>query len=72
MDYFLLWAVLYFLPAICATMRKHRNANAIAALNLLLGWTVIGWIAAAIWSSTNNTESNHKRELEEMRRALHH
>ena len=40
--------LLYFLPSIVG--RQKRNANAILAFNLFLGWTVIGWIAALVWS----------------------
>ncbi len=43
---------LYFVPAVIAFGRGHHNAGAIFALNLLLGWTVLGWIAAFIWSLT--------------------
>lgn len=42
----------YFLPLIIATARDHPNAAAIAALNFLLGWTLLGWIAAFVWSLT--------------------
>lgn len=45
----------YFLPTIYATRRKHRSKDAIAVLNLLLGWTFIGWVAAAVWASTDPT-----------------
>ncbi len=45
--------VLYFLPGIIAIRRKHHNDTAILVLNLLLGWTVLGWIAALIWSLTS-------------------
>jgi hypothetical protein len=37
-------AALYFLPSIIG-LRK-RNAGAIFVLNLLLGWTVIGWVVS--------------------------
>jgi TM2 domain-containing membrane protein YozV len=43
---------LYFLPAFVAAVRFHPNKTAIFVLNLLLGWTFLGWIAALIWSST--------------------
>jgi hypothetical protein len=43
----------YFLPAIIAHRRGHRNAIAIFVLNLSLGWTVIGWIAAVVWAFTD-------------------
>lgn len=40
--------VIYFLPTIVAVLRDHHQP--IGLLNLLLGWTVIGWIIALIWS----------------------
>ena len=46
----LLPARLYFLPTIIAVIRHHRQTLAIFVLNLLLGWTVLGWIGAFIWS----------------------
>lgn len=45
--------LLYCVPLSLAAIRNHHNRNAIALLNLLLGWTVLGWIAALIWSCTN-------------------
>jgi hypothetical protein len=41
---------LYFTPALVARHRQHQSGPAIAVLNLLLGWTVLGWIAALVWS----------------------
>ena len=41
-----------FIPVIVAGVRGHRQVVAIAALNLLLGWTVLGWIIALVWSLT--------------------
>jgi len=49
-------AVLYFSPALIAAGRYHRNRNAIVIMNLLLGWTGLGWIMALIWAFTANTE----------------
>lgn len=40
--------LIYFLPSVIA--HRHRNANAILALNLFLGWTFIGWVAALVWA----------------------
>jgi Superinfection immunity protein len=42
----------YLLPMIIAGRRKHHNLGAIMAVNLLLGWTFLGWIIAFIWSLT--------------------
>jgi hypothetical protein len=44
----------YFLPAGMAWGRKHNNLSSIFMLNLLLGWTVIGWIVAIIWAVSSN------------------
>jgi Superinfection immunity protein len=40
--------VMYFLPTFVG-LRK-QNASGIFLLNLLLGWTLAGWIAAFIWA----------------------
>lgn len=47
---------IYLFPTVIATARRHRNATAISVLNLLLGWTVLGWIVALIWASTHDVE----------------
>jgi len=44
--------LLMFLPTLIALIRGHDNTFAIFLTNLLLGWTVIGWIIALIWSFT--------------------
>lgn len=50
------WAViglfLYFVPTLIAVHRQHRQRLPIFALNLLLGWTFIGWVGAIVWSLT--------------------
>ncbi|RDH86381.1 MAG: hypothetical protein DIZ78_09435 [endosymbiont of Escarpia spicata] len=43
---------IYFTPGWVAHGRKHQNANAIFILNLFLGWTALGWIAAFVWALT--------------------
>ena len=40
----------YFLPTLVAFLRQHRNMFAIFLLNLLLGWTALGWVGSLIWS----------------------
>jgi hypothetical protein len=66
--------VLYFVPTIVAARRKHHNTLAICALNLFLGWTVIGWIGemrkcslglslAAIHRVADKTDSRKLRSL---------
>lgn len=43
-------AVLYICPSIVAFSRSHPNRVPIVVVNLLLGWTLIGWVAALAWA----------------------
>jgi hypothetical protein len=43
---------IYCAPAIIAGARSHHQQLAIGALNLLLGWTIIGWVIALVWACT--------------------
>jgi uncharacterized protein (DUF983 family) len=45
-----LGVALYFLPTFVAWSHKHRNVQALATLNLFLGWTVIGWVVSLVWA----------------------
>jgi len=44
----LLGVFFYFLPSFVAANKK--NSGAIFMANLLLGWTVFGWIICLIWA----------------------
>jgi hypothetical protein len=50
MSFILFLFVMYWLPTIIAVVRQTNAALGIAALNFLLGWTVIGWVLAFVWS----------------------
>ena len=41
---------LYLLPSLISFLRRNRNYPAVLLLNLLLGWTGIGWVVALVWS----------------------
>lgn len=43
-------AALYALPGIVALARGRHNQWVILGLNLLLGWTVIGWLVGLWWA----------------------
>lgn len=45
---------LYFLPAFLA--RKRSDFAAIFLLNLLAGWTFIGWIIALVWALSSEQQ----------------
>jgi Superinfection immunity protein len=41
---------LYFAPTFVAAVRKKKRGMSIFILNLLTGWTVIGWLIALYWA----------------------
>ena len=43
-------ATFYFMPTLIAFLRQHKNKLAIFLLNLLMGWSVLGWVASLVWS----------------------
>lgn len=44
---------LYWIPAIVAFARHHHNRGSILVINMLLGWTFIGWVVALAMSVGN-------------------
>lgn len=40
----------YILPGLVSIANKKRQNSAIWTLNILLGWTLIGWCAALVWA----------------------
>ncbi len=44
----ILGGILYFLPLFVAYRKKHFVA--IALVNVLFGWTIVGWIFSLIWA----------------------
>jgi hypothetical protein len=50
----ILFVMMFFglLPSIIAFVRRHHNRYAILVLNILLGWTMVGWAVALVWSLT--------------------
>lgn len=51
---FLLIFVLYFIPTLIAILNKKKSKAAIIILNVLTGWSFIGWIIALIWALTKD------------------
>ena len=48
-----LLSLFYFLPFAIAFNKKRANSGAIFALNLFLGWSLIGWVIALVWAMKN-------------------
>ena len=53
MLFLLFLGLMYFLPTIIG--REKSDAGLIFLVNLLLGWTVVGWIVAFIWACAADT-----------------
>ena len=46
---------LHFLPTIIGAVRKAPNIAVIALVNVLLGWTIIGWVVALVLALQNRS-----------------
>ena len=46
------FVAIYFIPTMVAYYREHHQRAAIVLLNILLGWTGLGWVGALVWSAT--------------------
>lgn len=44
-------ALLYFVPVFVAAAHKPRVTTAVFIVNLLLGWTFVGWALALAWAA---------------------
>ncbi|MGP8225101.1 MAG: superinfection immunity protein [Terracidiphilus sp.] len=42
--------LVYFFPAIAASRYRHPRQLLIMCLNILLGWTVVGWVILLRWA----------------------
>lgn len=42
----------YLMPTIVAARRKHAASGLVFLVNLLIGWTLIGWVVALIWAAS--------------------
>jgi len=64
-------ALLYFLPTIIAAQRENSNTVGIFAMNLLWGWTFVGWVIALVWAlSRQSVDKPAPEPLPRLRRRL--
>jgi len=54
MTFMMFLTVLYFLPTIIG--HNKRDVLGILIVNLLFGWTVIGWIIAMVWACSGEPQ----------------
>ncbi|MGY8604770.1 superinfection immunity protein [Gluconobacter cerinus] len=56
----------YFLPTIVAMSRKINKPAGVIALNILLGWSGIGWIAALVMAFSMETQTDYHLRTQAM------
>ena len=49
-------AILYFVPTVLAWWMHVKSAKAIFYVNLVFGWTIVGWIVALMWVMAERNE----------------
>jgi RsiW-degrading membrane proteinase PrsW (M82 family) len=52
---FVLAILVYLFPASFAVYRDCKSTAWIAVVNILLGWTILGWAAAMGWAAAGKT-----------------
>lgn len=48
--------ILYLLPTLVAYGREHLRRHDVAIVNVLIGWTLIGWIVVFLWAALGRVE----------------
>lgn len=54
--------VIYLIPGWVAAIRRHPQGAAIFMCNLMLGWTVIGWVGTLVWAVVSGAKSTDPAE----------
>jgi Superinfection immunity protein len=49
-------AILYFVPTVIAWWLRVKSLRSIFYINLVFGWTIVGWIFAVIWTMAERNE----------------
>jgi len=44
----------YLIPTVIAIMRKKQNIAVIVVINILLGWSFVGWVVALVMALSND------------------
>ncbi len=42
--------LIYFVPSFIALVRRHTYLKQVLVLNVVLGWSTIGWVALLVWA----------------------
>lgn len=65
LSFFVVAPLLYFLPTIEAKIKGHSKFNQILAINILLGWTLVGWVVAYVWALGGEKENRNTASANE-------
>ena len=55
---------LYFMPTIISGYRHHSSLFAIVLLNVIIGWTMLGWLILLIWVCFGDQHTSWSRPIE--------
>ena len=58
--FLLLFGAVYFLPTIIALAHRKKRKNSVFLVNLLFGWTLLGWVVAYVMQDYSDTEPSRK------------
>jgi hypothetical protein len=61
---FLVLIIVYFLPSWVAFSREKQNLLAIFMVNLIFGWTLLGWGIALVWACLKDEAKVIVKEVE--------
>jgi hypothetical protein len=50
--------LIYLLPTLIAFGREHPQRGLIVILNLIFGWTLLGWILIFLWAALGRVEAD--------------
>jgi hypothetical protein len=50
--------LIYLLPTLVAFSREHPQRGLILILNLIFGWTLLGWILIFLWAALGRSEAD--------------
>lgn len=56
----LLLLPVYLVPLIVAAVRRSQSLAGIAMVNILLGWSLIGWVGALVWALVSHPASSER------------
>lgn len=60
---FLVLVGFYVLPGVVAFMTHRQHAAVITALNVTLGWTLVGWAVTLVWACVDREDPGRRPPL---------